>query len=297
VVHELAHSVVARRRGATVREILLLPIGGVSRLEHLPETPKDEFAIAIAGPVASLGLAGLGVMLSVATGAPLVPIHLFDGALVARLAWVNLILAGFNLIPAFPMDGGRVYRSILERRLDLETATRRAARLGRVVAVVLGIAGFLFDLWLLFIAVFVYLGASAEEAATIVHVRLRGLRVADVMLRDPVTVDGSALVGMLVELRSHTDQQVFPVLDQGRYAGLIESSVLGAVPPETPVGALSRRGLPVVGPDDVLEDEGLPALQASRIGAIAVIDRVAHVTGLLEEARVLEILRRDRPAA
>ena len=130
VVHELAHSLVARRRGALVREIVLLPIGGVSRLENLPESPSDELAIAIVGPAASVALAGAAALAEVALRQPLLPVDLAGGPLLARLVWFNLIIAGFNLLPAFPLDGGRVFRAVLERRYDLERATHLARASG-----------------------------------------------------------------------------------------------------------------------------------------------------------------------
>lgn len=195
--HELAHSLVARRRGGDVHEILLFPLGGVSKLEHLPERPADELAIALAGPLASVAMALGAGLLALATRRPLLPVDLVTGAWLTRLAWLNLLLAAFNLIPAFPLDGGRVYRALLERTMDLESATRRATRVGHGFAIALMILGFLLNPWLLFIGVFVYFGASAEEAATIVHVRLRGHRVREVMRTDvdrltpAVTIDGA----------------------------------------------------------------------------------------------------------
>lgn len=288
VVHELAHSVVARKRGADVREILLLPIGGVSRLEHLPEDPRDELAIAIVGPAASVALAVVVALVAIAAGIPLVPVRLFDGPLVARLAWVNLVLAGFNLLPAFPMDGGRVFRSILERRYDLETATRKAARLGRAVAILMAALGVFVDVWFLIIGVFVYFGASAEEAATIIHVRLRGLRVRDVMLRQPVTVAANGCVGDVDDIRRHTAQRVFPVVDADRYLGLLSVVDLGHAQADTMVSTLARRDVPTLGAEDLVEEDALPALTASPIRTVAVVDGEGHVVGLLGEADVVD---------
>ncbi|MGZ8762046.1 MAG: site-2 protease family protein [Acidimicrobiia bacterium] len=181
VLHELAHCVVARARGADVHEILLFPLGGISKLERLPETPRDEFAVAIVGPLASLGIGATAAVLCVATGRDLLPFDLLTGAWLERIAWLNLILGAFNLLPAFPLDGGRVLRSLLERHRDLLAATRVATRTGHVLAGLLIAVGVLFDPWLALIGAFVYFGASAEEAATIVHVRLQGHRVRDLM--------------------------------------------------------------------------------------------------------------------
>jgi Zn-dependent protease len=192
LVHELAHCVVGRRRGAVVHEIVLLPIGGVSKLERLPQDPKDEFAMAIAGPLASLGLGIVAMAAAVLLGQALLPIEILTGPALAGLAWFNLIVGTFNLLPAFPLDGGRVLRARLERTRDLETATRLAARIGRTLALALVAAGVVFDPWLLIIGVFVYFGASAEEAATVVHVRLAGLQVGDVMRRSTLGIDRDA---------------------------------------------------------------------------------------------------------
>ena len=181
VVHELAHCVVARRRGATVHEIMLFPLGGISKLERLPENASDEFAVAVVGPLTSLGLGVGAAVLCFATGGRLVPIDLVTGAWLARIAWLNLILGVFNLLPAFPLDGGRVFRSLLERRLDLLSATRVATRTGHFLALLFVAVGILVDPWLVLIGAFVYFGASAEEAATIIHVRLEGHRVREVM--------------------------------------------------------------------------------------------------------------------
>jgi Zn-dependent protease len=165
LVHEYAHCVVARRRGAVVQDILLLPIGGVSQLKHMPDRPADELAIAIVGPLTSLGLAALAVAGGVVFGAHLWPPSLFAGSWFARLAWLNVLLGGFNLLPALPMDGGRVARALLERRHDRLTATRRAARIARILAVAMILGGVFYDVWLVLIGFFVYLGANAEEQA------------------------------------------------------------------------------------------------------------------------------------
>ncbi len=165
VLHELAHSIVARRRGATVLGIILLPIGGVSQIDKMPERPPDELAIAAVGPLTSfvLGIAFLGVAL--ATGAAAWPPTLLAGSWWARLGWLNILLAAFNMLPALPMDGGRVLRAWLERRRDPLTATRLAGRIARGIAVVMIVAGLFYDLWLIFIGIFVFLGAAAEEQA------------------------------------------------------------------------------------------------------------------------------------
>lgn len=165
LVHELAHCVVARHRGAVVEDILLLPIGGLSQLHKMPEAAGDELAIGIVGPLASFGLA-LGVAgAGLALHARMWPPALFAGSWFARLFWLNVLLGGFNLLPALPMDGGRVLRAALARHRDRRVATRLAAQVARFFAVLMIAGGFAYDLWLVVIGVFVFLGAAAEEQA------------------------------------------------------------------------------------------------------------------------------------
>lgn len=205
VVHELAHCVVGQARGAVVRDIVLLPIGGMSRLERLPPRPEDEFAMAIAGPMASVALGVAAGVVAGAVGVALLPIDLATGALLARLCWVNLLLAAFNLLPAFPLDGGRMLRATLARHHGEAVATRRAAKVGRAVAVAMMAAGFLVDVWLLFIGTFVWFAATAEERATLQHLRLRGVHVRDLM---HAPVDGAALGGLGASVVLDADDEV-----------------------------------------------------------------------------------------
>ena len=145
VIHELSHSLMARRRGLLVRDIVLLPIGGASEISGLPGTPGDELAIAIAGPLASVALALLLALVAYLAGAVMWPPTLFAGAIVSRLMWANLLLAGFNLLPAIPMDGGRVLRALLARgRGDLR-ATVLAVQIGRFIGLALVVFGLRYD--------------------------------------------------------------------------------------------------------------------------------------------------------
>lgn len=164
VVHELAHCLVARRRGGTVLGILLLPIGGMSRMDRIPERSADEAAIAAIGPATSLVLGGLFLSIGALVGSSVWPPTLVAGSWFARLGWLNLLLAAFNLLPALPMDGGRVLRAALARWLPRTAATRVAASVAKVLAVGLIVAGVLYDFWFVLIGIFVFLGASGEES-------------------------------------------------------------------------------------------------------------------------------------
>lgn len=280
LIHELAHSLLARREGAAVKGIVLLPIGGVSQMENLPESSNTEFRIAIVGPLASLGIAVLTALAAINLDLSLWPPNLYDGALLTRLAWFNLLVGTFNLLPAFPLDGGRVLRSLLQRNRSLESATRISARTGRVIAVLLIAIGLFYSLWLVFIGVFIFFGASSEEAATIMHSRLKSLRVRDVMISDPITVDAATQAGYLLEMMHRTSQREFPIIEAGRYAGMVTPMILYTYPPETYLGYVADRSCPPISPDQELEDVAAELLGPSQRSALAVTED-GRVVGLL----------------
>lgn len=162
IAHELAHSLLARRRGGAVLGILLLPIGGMSRMDHLPSDPGDEAAIAAVGPATSLLLGGLFLAVGALLGSGVWPPTLLAGSWWARLGWLNLFLGVFNLLPALPMDGGRVLRAGLSKRLPRLAATRVAATVARLLALALIVVGLFYDFWLILIGMFVLFGAARE---------------------------------------------------------------------------------------------------------------------------------------
>jgi Zn-dependent protease len=294
LVHEFAHCLVGRPRGIVVHEIELLPIGGVSKLENLPDDPHDELAVAIAGPLASLAIAAVAASLAALLGQPLLPIDLFDGDLLARIAWFNLIIAAFNLLPAFPLDGGRVFRAALEERgLSLERATSVAARTGRAVALALVAVGILFDVWLALIGLFVYFGASAEESATFVHARFRGHVVGDLMLLEPVVVDATMSVAEFRTLSRRSAQRAFPVVGAAGYEGMVQTGAGGAVDPATPLAGFEDHSAPVVAPTDELE-QCLTAVATSPARAAAVLDG-AEVVGVLRVEELQHLLADPLP--
>ena len=207
--------------------------------------------------------------------------------------WFNLIIAAFNLLPAFPLDGGRVFRAFLEERgLGLEQATRVAARAGRVVAVLFVAVGLVWDLWLAIIGVFVYFGAAAEEAGTIVHVRLRGRVVGDVMLLDPVVVDAAMPLAAFREVQRRTAQRAFPVVGPDGYEGVVEV-VDDSRPAGTTVRDLEHHAVPVLAASDDLE-ASLPAVVGAPGHAVAVLDGV-RVVGVLRIEEVQHMLQAPAP--
>ena len=287
VVHELAHCLVGRPHGLVVHEIELLPIGGVSKLENLPEDPHDELAMAIAGPLASIGIALGAAATATLLGEPLLPVDLFGGSVLTRLVWFNLLIAAFNLLPTFPLDGGRVFHAFLEERgASLEAATRVAARTGRVVAVLFVAVGLVWDLWLAIIGVFVYFGAAAEEAGTIVHVRLRDRVVGDAMLLDPLVVHRTTSLAELRVVQRRSAQRAFPVVGPNGCEGIVDVADIDR-PAATMVAEIEHRALPVLAPSDGLEavlpavvgapGHTLPVLDGGQVVGVLRIEEVQHL--------------------
>jgi Zn-dependent protease len=240
VVHELAHSFVARSKGVAVHEIDLLPIGGVSRMERLPDSWRDESAIAAAGPIASVTLAMLAFALAAAAGLPLLPPSVWEGPLLVRVAWANVLLAGFNLLPAFPLDGGRVFRALLERDRSRVEATRQAAGVSRVLAGGMVGLGVLFNFWLVVIGLFVLVAGSAEVSAVLVHAALGPMPAGALAVPSPVALPGDMLAAEGARLAALHPQAGYPVTEpDGTVLGLVNLGALRGSTPTTPVRLLA----------------------------------------------------------
>lgn len=231
-LHELAHSLQAVAYGIRVREILLLPIGGVSQIEDMPEKPGQELRIALAGPLVSFGLALAFYLLSglLQTQKAANPALLFTTtdvswlSLPAYLSVANLLLGLFNLVPAFPMDGGRILRALLAMRLDYRQATRVASAIGQGLALVFGLIGIAVgNLLLVLVAIFVWIGAGEEGGMVAVRGVLRQVTVARAMTREPRVLYPHSLLDDAVTLTLTTLQSDFPVIDDrsGAVVGLL----------------------------------------------------------------------------
>jgi Zn-dependent protease len=296
VVHELSHSLVARRRGFVVRDIVLLPIGGSSQISGLPGSPSDELAIAVAGPLASL-FVGLGLLLvALATGGHPWPPTLLAGAITARLGWANLLLAGFNLLPAIPMDGGRVLRALLARRRSDLQATVLAVRVSRLVGLAMVLAGLRYDPWLCLIGVFVGVGAGGEQRAAAVRTATGGLKVYDVMVHDPTTLEASFPLSAVAPFLQASPGRILPVTDNGRYLGLIAADHLPGPPGALLVGDATDRLAPVLSPGDPVYPLALERLLGGRRRAATVIED-GRVVGVLYSPHLLAAVRRATAAA
>ncbi len=228
VLHELGHALAARRFGIETRDITLLPIGGLARLERMPEEPHQEFLVALAGPAVNLVIALVLGGALVATGSWVQGSELdaMQGPFLQRLVLVNLLILAFNLIPAFPMDGGRALRAVLARRMDYVAATQTAAHIGQATALFFGLLGLLANPFLVFIALFVWIGAAAEASMVQVKAALEGIPVARAMLVDFETLAPADPLSRVVELTLAGSQRDFPVLDGGALVGVLTQEKL-----------------------------------------------------------------------
>src|SRR5713226_6359404 len=215
LAHEFGHIFTARAFGVATPDVTLLPIGGVARLERIPEKPSEELLVAIAGPLVNVAIAV--VLIGVA------PTHLSTAhfaamespkvSMIDRLAEVNLFLAVFNMIPAFPMDGGRVLRALLASRVGYVRATEIAAAIGQWVAFGLGFLGLFGNPLLIFIAIFVYLAASSEAQLVAMRAMSRDVPVAAAMMTQIAHLAPDAHIDEAVDTLLRTSQSEFPVVD------------------------------------------------------------------------------------
>lgn len=223
LLHEFGHSLAAKRFGIATRDITLLPIGGVARLERMPDIPRQELITAAAGPAVNLVLA-LVLYLGIALfGNPstLEPFALTGGSLLSQLFWVNIFLAGFNLLPAFPTDGGRILRALLAMRMDKVRATNTAASIGKGMALILGTIGLFYSPFLVLIAFFIWIGGSAEAAHLQLKETLNDAHVEQAMIKNPHTLSPTDTMQQAAETFLATHQRDIPVVDQGGLVGVL----------------------------------------------------------------------------
>jgi len=228
ILHELGHALTARRFGVSTKDITLLPIGGIARLDHIPDRPRQELLIAIAGPAVTVAIAAAIYIVLRVLGLPVGPWLVEEttaygerGAFLAQLMWVNVSLLVFNLLPAFPMDGGRVFRAALALRMDYLRATDVATRVGKWFALLFGIIGLLFSPMLVLIALFVWLAAASESSATQMHTLLGGVKVERVMIRDVRTLAASDTLDAALRHVLEGFQHDFPVIGDGKVVGVL----------------------------------------------------------------------------
>jgi stage IV sporulation protein FB len=295
LAHEFGHIFTARAFGVPTPDVTLLPIGGVARLARIPDKPIEEFLVAIAGPLVNVAIAIVLIVL----GAHLDAQHLATVAstkvsLLDRLAEVNLFLAVFNMIPAFPMDGGRVLRALLATRLGHLRATEIAASIGQLVAFALGFLGLFGNPLLIFIAVFVYLAASSEAQLVAIRAMSRDVPVAAAMMTEFATLTPEEHIDAAVETLLRTSQSEFPVIDADhRLVGLLDRDgmirALKTLGPDARVQQAMTTGVPTVGLRSCLED-AFRTLQEKSAPAVGIVDAAGRLAGLITSETVGEML-------
>lgn len=305
VLHELGHALTARRFGIRTRDITLLPIGGVASLERLPEKPGQELLVAIAGPLVNLVLALIFGALALVYGAPAdaESVRVVGGSFLTKLMWINVSLAGFNLLPAFPMDGGRILRALLAFRLDYARATDLAARLGQGMALLFGVLGFLFNPMLVLIAFFVWMGAQQESSLVRFQAVLRGIPIQSAMITDFRTLSRADPLSRAAELIIAGFQHDFPVIEEGRIVGVLTRGdlVRGLAQggQDLPVGQVMHREFETVDPKEMLEG-AIPQLRDRDSPSVIVLkdDRVVGMLTLenIGELVMMESARRKAAA-
>lgn len=296
LLHEFGHILMARKFGIRTPDVILLPIGGVARLERIPEEPKQELLIALAGPAVTALIAGLLWAWLVVAGEPVVlqPTGDTGAGLALELFQINLLLLGFNLIPAFPLDGGRVLRALLSTRMPHVRATRIAAMAGQGLAMVFGVAGLLHNpIWVL-IALFVFFGAGQEAAMVETRAAGRGIVVDQMMITQYRTLPVYATLRQAVELLLSGEQREFPVVDNlGTVEGLLtrDHLIKGLTDrgPDSAVSDVMARDVPRL-PLGLPFEAAMTRLRESRLPALPVVDASGRLVGVLTMDNITDLI-------
>ena len=292
-LHEFGHIAMARRFGVNTPEVILSPIGGIAAMERMPDKPRQELLVAIAGPLVNVVIA-LVLMAALGLGPVLLTTAGFDqGSLAERLLLVNIMLVAFNLIPAFPMDGGRVLRALLAMKVGAPRATAIAARIGQAFAVVFFVLGLLWSPILMVVGVFIYFAASAEEQQAAFTGFAARLTARDAMEPSPVVLDAGQPVSDAIDALLASPQKEFPVVDgAGRIVGLLDrdAMILGLRDKGAgvPVGEVMRGCVPVR--PELPLPEAYAWMRQRGAAAEIVADAQGRVLGVLTAENVAEMM-------
>jgi len=292
LLHEFGHVLAARRYGIKTRDITLLPIGGLARLERIPEKSAQELVVALAGPAVNVVIAA-GLALGLWLGGywqPITSLSMTGGNLFEGLLLANLFLVAFNLIPAFPMDGGRVLRALLAMRLSHVRATHIAAAIGKGIAAVFGFVGLFANPMLLLIALFVWIGASQEAAAVEMKSTFDRVLVREAMLTQFETLSPLTTLGDAARTLLAVSQQDFPVVERGQVVGLLTRDTLFEALRErgehTVVAEVMERSFQVARPEDLMDlvmsqtsperPAAIPVLHNGRLAGLLTPDNIGE---------------------
>lgn len=295
VLHELGHALTALRYRVPTRNITIYPIGGIARLERIPAEPMKEFWIAIAGPAVNVVIAAVLAVFIVVLDGSFAPQTLLDPGenVLATLLWINVALVAFNLLPAFPMDGGRVLRALLATRNDYADATQTAASIGQGMAILFGLFGLVtLNPILLFIALFVYVGAQQEAQQAMMRALTEGTPVRQAMMTRFQTLAPDATLGEAIDKLLAGSEHDFPVVDDGAVVGLLRRrdliQALSAQGRDTPVREVASAECFIVD-DGAMLDEALSRMQQADCSTVPVV-RDDRLVGLLTLENVGELM-------
>jgi len=292
LLHELGHSLVAKSYGLTIASIILLPIGGVSQITDIPHDPAKEVGITIAGPIVNFLVAGVLLLFGRILDPSLhfTEMSLQSGSMIVDLFWANIMLGLFNIIPAYPMDGGRILRGIIGMKKDYLEATRLAADVGKLFAIAFIILGFFFNWWLILIGIFIFSGASSESEAAFLTSTLEKIKVGELMITDYKTISPNDPLTVVVEKSMHTYQNDFAVVDGGRFVGVLtRSDVIVSLHNkrhETKVGDVVHTDFPHFKSDDSAA-AALSKMRSMHV-SVAPVENNGTLEGILTLERLLE---------
>lgn len=294
VLHEYGHALTARKYGIKTRDITLYPIGGVARLERMPEKPVEELWVALMGPAVNVVIAAALFTFLYLTNSlvPLSDLTVASGSFLERLMMINISLVLFNLIPAFPMDGGRVLRAFLAMRMDYVRATQIAATIGQGMALLFGLIGLFGNASLLFIAFFIWIGASQEAGMTQMKNAISGIPVGRAMLTDYKSLSPRDTLARMSQLILSGSQHDFPVIDNDRVVGVVTRDdfimALTRHGEGIAISAIMKKDLPEVDSYEMVEnalariqESGVPALPVTHAGQLVGIVTTENITEYL----------------
>jgi Zn-dependent protease/predicted transcriptional regulator len=294
VLHEFGHALTAKKYGIATRDITLLPIGGLARLERMPDDPKQELWVAIAGPAVNVVIAATLYLWIQITGqvSDLGDLTVGEGSFLARLMLVNIFLVLFNMLPAFPMDGGRVLRAFLAMRMDYTRATNIAANVGQAMAFIFGFVGLFSNPFLVFIALFVWMGAQQEASLAGLRSALSGITVSRAMITNYHTLAPRDTLRDAVREILAGSQHDFPVVENGSVIGVVGRKqlvdALARQTLDTPVSEIMVRDFQVVRPSDMLES-AFRRLQTCDCHTMPVVEN-SHLVGMFTMDNIGEFL-------
>ncbi len=295
LLHEFGHILMARRFGIRTPDVTLLPIGGVASLERMPEKPGQEIAVALAGPAVNLVIAALLILLGARVGmADVSQLDAAEPSLVSRLATVNIALFAFNLIPAFPMDGGRVLRALLAIPLGFTGATRVAALIGQGLAFLFVLVGLMGSPLLALVGVFIFFAASGEAGYVQAREYTRGYLVSQAMITSYEALSPLATAADAARLLLSTTQQEFPVVDGGGILrGVLTREALiqglSATGDATPVVDLMERDVRTV-PEGGSLDAVFGQLISGTVRFVGVVDASQRLKGYITRENLAELV-------